>query len=260
MYALSSWRLSGALAATIAVCSTASFAQQGVDQALSKEQTRINQGAAAQDQIDSVHSETRKRIDEYKAVEKQIEGLETYLAQLDLQIRDQATELESVRESVAEVTVIERQITPLMLRMIDALEQFVALDMPFLQEQRSDRVGRLQQMMGSADVTVAEKFRNVMNAYEIELEYGNTIEAYRGALAKADGAGKEVDFLRIGRLGLFYQSLDGSENGRWNGDSGAWEALDAAYSSQIQQGIRIAREQTAPDLIRLPIQTAEAQP
>lgn len=247
----------GLLAA--AIWTSPALAQGKVDQALEQEKARVSQGAAAQQRIDGVHEATRKRIQEYKAVEKQIEGLETYLTQLALQIEDQQSELGSVRDSVQEVTVIERQITPLMLRMIDALEQFLALDTPFLSEPRRARVERLKGLMGSAEVTVAEKFRNVMAAYEAELEYGNTIEAYRGALT-LDGAEREVDFLRIGRLGLFYQTLDGQGNGRWDAESGQWVALGKGYAGQIQQGIRIAREQTAPDLIRLPLQTAEAHP
>lgn len=256
MQAVLNWRFwCGITALTLASLSVQ--AQQAVDSALNKEGNRVNQGAKAQAKVDALHSETRKRIDEYKGVEKQIDGLQAYLKQLQLQIQDQAVELEAVRGSVAEVTVIERQITPLMLRMIDSLDQFVTLDLPFLQDERQERVAKLQQLMGRADVTVAEKFRNVMRAYETEIEYGNTIEAYRGSLT-AQGGDREVDYLRVGRLALFYQALDGSQYGRWNAATKDWEALPASYGGQIQQGIRIARAQVAPDLIRLPLQTAEA--
>lgn len=256
MQAVSRWGRHSvfALCAFLAV---PAVAQQTVERGISKEKTRVSQAAKAQDQVDAVHDETRQRIEEYKAVEKQIEGLKAYLEQLDLQIADQADELGGLKDSIAEVTVIERQITPLMLRMIDALEQFVQLDVPFLLEERQARVARLKALMGSADVTVAEKFRSVMNAFETEIEYGNTIEAFRGPLK--DGSGeREVDFLRVGRLAMFYQSLDGTQRGRWNGESGSWESLPGEYAGQIQQGIRIARSQVAPDLIRLPLLTAEA--
>lgn len=250
-------RLTLCALAALAVVSGNAQAQSAVESALSKEGSRAQQAARAQQKVDAVHSETRKRIDEYKAIEKQIDGLQAYLEQLNLQIQDQSAELQSLQGSVAEVTVIERQITPLMLRMIDALEQFVSLDLPFLQAERSQRVEKLQQLMGRADVTVAEKFRAVMRAYETEIEYGNTIEAYRGTLM-SEGAAREVDYLRIGRLAVFYQSLDGASYGRWNAEQNTWESLPASYGSQIQQGIRIARAQVAPDLIRLPLQTAEA--
>ena len=256
MQAVSRWGRHSVFA-LCAFLAAPAVAQQTVERGISKEKTRVSQAAKAQDQVDAVHDETRKRIEDYKAVEKQIDGLKAYLEQLDLQIADQADELGGLKDSIAEVTVIERQITPLMLRMIDALEQFVALDVPFLLDERQERVERLKDLMGSADVTVAEKFRSVMNAFETEIEYGNTIEAFRGPLK--DGSGeREVDFLRVGRLAMFYQSLDGAQRGRWNAESGSWDSLPGEYAGQIQQGIRIARSQVAPDLIRLPLLTAEA--
>ena len=39
---------------------------------------------------------------------------------------------------------MERQITPLTLKMIDSLGQFVNLDLPFLLDERRQRVARLR--------------------------------------------------------------------------------------------------------------------
>jgi hypothetical protein len=139
-----------------------------------------------------------------------------------------------------------------MLRMIDALSTFVSLDVPFLEEERAERILDLQKLMHRADVTEAEKYRRIMEAYQIENEYGRTIEAYRSTLARDD---KEVtvNFLRVGRIALVYQTLDESEAGVWNQDSRRWEPLEASFRSAIREGLRIARKQTAPDLIRLPL-------
>lgn len=232
-------------------------AEEPVDAAIEAGTERTEEARQAQGQIDSLAEQIDQRVEQYRAVEKEIEGLEVYVAQLEAQIADQESELGILDRSIENVTLVERQITPLMLRMIDALEQFVELDVPFLKAQRAQRVQRLQDMIGRADVTVAEKFRNVMEAYQTEIEYGQTIEAYRGPVA-IDGAEQEVDFLRIGRLALVYLSLDGERAGIWDQGSGSWELLDAGYRSQIEQGLRIAREQTAPDLIRIPVKNPEA--
>jgi hypothetical protein len=106
--------------------------------------------------------------------------------------------------------------------------------------------------MHRADVTESEKYRNIMEAYQIENEYGRTIEAYRSTLAQDD---KEVtvDFLRVGRIALIYQTLDESEAGVWNQQTRSWEPLDRSFRSAIRDGLRIARKQSAPDLIRLPL-------
>ena len=96
---------------------------------------------------------------------KEIEGLRVYNAQLTKQIRSQEQEMGKLAESIDQVTLIERQITPLMLRMIDGLEQFVELDMPFLLDERRDRVARLREMMDRADVTASEKFSQVLTRF-----------------------------------------------------------------------------------------------
>jgi hypothetical protein len=110
-------------------------------------------------------------------------------------------------------------------------------------------------MMGRADVTTSEKFRRIMEAYQIENEYGRTIEAYRASLV-AGGRESTVDFLRFGRIALLYQTLDGLEAGVWDQTNGRWEPLNSGYRSAIRAGLKIARKQAAPDLIRLPLPAA----
>jgi hypothetical protein len=107
-------------------------------------------------------------------------------------------------------------------------------------------------MMDRPDVTDSEKYRRILEAYEIENEYGRTVEAYRGPLAD----GRIVDFLRIGRIALLYQSADGEESAAWDASQTAFVALDSSYRSSIKEGLRIARKQARPDLIRVPLPAA----
>ena len=139
-----------------------------------------------------------------------------------------------------------------MLKMTETLEQLLAADVPFLKEERQDRVANLRTLIDRADVTAGEKYRRIMEAYLVEVEYGRTIEAYRGELVIENDA-RTVDFLRIGRVGLFYQTLDGNESGRWNNSRGAWELLDSGYRTSVRDGLRIARKQTPPELLTLPV-------
>jgi hypothetical protein len=162
-----------------------------------------------------------------------------------------------LNNSIDQVSVIERQVTPLMLKMIDALEQFVELDVPFLLEERRNRVAFLGTLLERSDVTVAEKFRRLLEAYEIENDYGRTIEAYKGSLEVA-GAVREVDFLRIGRTALLYQTVDAEHFGMWDTTKREWVPLSAEYRNQIRSGIKMARKQVAPNLLILPIPTPEA--
>ncbi|PVY77367.1 uncharacterized protein DUF3450 [Tamilnaduibacter salinus] len=235
---------------------TASAQDPGVDDVVNAGVDRLEKNQAFQQRINELDEAIRDKVERYREVNKEIEGLEVYLDQLQSQVSSQDAEKTDLNESIDRVTQIERQITPLMLKMIKGLERFVSLDKPFLQKEREKRIARLQDMMGRSDVSVAEKFRNVLEAYQTEVDYGRTIEAYRGSLASGDQP-REVDFLRIGRIALLYQTLDDTETGVWNPNSEQWETLPATYNSQISEGLRIAREQAAPSLISLPLNTPE---
>jgi uncharacterized protein YoxC len=170
---------------------------------------RMNVNAKkSQAKIDALNEDTRKLLSEYKIVLKEIEGLRVYNRQLEKQIANQEREMAQLSSSIDEVTVIERQITPLMLRMIDGLEQFVELDVPFLLNERRDRIERLREIMDRADVAVSEKFSQVLRAFQIENEYGRTMETY-GTTIMLNGVERQVDMLKVGRIALVYQTPDG---------------------------------------------------
>ncbi|MEM1189503.1 MAG: DUF3450 domain-containing protein [Pseudomonadota bacterium] len=207
----------------------------------------------AQASVDEVHDQTRRLIDAYRAELRIVEGLETYIEMLDTQISNQENEISTLQTSITDVAVIERQILPLLARMIDGLEQFVALDLPFLGDERSERVRRLRDLLTRSDVTVAEKARRVFEAYQIESDYGRTIEAYRAKLA-VDGGSFDADFLRVGRVALIYRTVGDERLGFWDGDS--WEALpDSPYRRYIEQGLKVARQEIAPELLTVPLAT-----
>jgi len=141
-----------------------------------------------------------------------------------------------------------------MLRMIDSLAKFVELDVPFLPEERAERVASLRDLMDRADVDVSEKFRRVMEAFQIEADYGRNIEAYNGEMT-VDGQSQDVEFLRMGRTVLLYKTRDGLTMGVWNHQQREWQPLDSSYASNVQEAIRVARKQLAPDLLMLPVFT-----
>lgn len=214
---------------------------------------RANSGVAAQATIDKLSTETQEIVSRYKTELKVLEGLKLYNGLQKKQVENQAEYLTDLTESISKVAVIERQIVPLIVSMIDSLENFVELDVPFLLEERGDRIANLRDTLERSDVTVAEKFRKVLEAYEIEIEYGRTIEASSGKLSQ-DGRVREVQFLRIGRSSYLYQTADGEESGVWNDASQSWEILpNEIYQRQISKGLRLARKEAAPDLIIVPV-------
>lgn len=238
-----------------AACWVAAAQAQQVDQAMQSTEAKNTAARQTQQQIDQVVDETDDLSEEYQTVTKEVDGLKIYNRLLEKQVEHQQRELSDLSSSMEQVTTTERQVTPLMVRMIDALEQFIEMDMPFLEAERKDRVARLRDMMERADVSVAEKMRSVLEAYQIENEYGRSIEAYKGSLELDDGD-RQVDFLRIGRIGLYYRTEDGENTGRWNHRTGEWESMGGGVRRDIRDGLRIARKQIAPDLLMLPLPTA----
>ena len=208
--------------------------------------------AAMQKQIDGISDETDALVAKYRTALKQIDSIGIYNGQLRGLISSQEEELTSLQEQLDRVEEVGRSVTPLMLRMIDALEATVDLDLPFLLDERTEDVAALRKLMTKASVSTSEKYRMIMETYQNENEFGRTIEAYRANL-EVDGGVVKVDFLRFGRIALVYQTLDGRESGVWNQQTHSWEKLDASYRSAIREGLRIARKQSAPDLIRLPL-------
>jgi hypothetical protein len=229
---------------------------QGVDRLIEAEGLRIQQAQASQDEIDGIVSETRGLAEEYRAVLKEVEGLEVYNTLLDRQIEDQETELSNLRTSIDEVQVIERQILPLLTRMVDGLEQFVTLDVPFLLEERMERVARNRDLLEQANVTAAEKFRVVMEAWQIENDYARTISTYTDEV-DIDGVAREVDVLQIGRIALLYQTPDGAQSGAWDHRVRQWVPVGNEYRNSIRQGISLALNQLAPTLLLLPMTPPE---
>ena len=218
---------------------------------------QMNSAASrSQAKIDALTEETRQLLNEYKTVLKEIEGLKVYNRQLEKQITSQEGEMAELSSSIDEVTVIERQITPLMLRMIDGLEQFIDLDIPIFTKERQDRIARLREMMDRADVAVSEKFSQVLRAYQIENEYGRTVNTY-GDTIDIGGVERKVDILHVGRIALMYQTPDGSETGMYNKNSNSYEPIGDEYQSSVRQGIRMARQQATQDMFSIPVHGPE---
>ncbi|MCF2948281.1 DUF3450 domain-containing protein [Paraglaciecola aquimarina] len=233
---------------------TNSLAQEGkfLEPAVNKA-TEINQSAVkSQEKINKITDQIGDKLQQFKAINKETTGLDVYNGQLAKQIDNQMQEMADLNAAIDDVSVIERQITPLMMRMITGLEQFVSLDVPFLPKERAKRVEDLKNMMDRADIAPSEKFRRVMEAYQVEMDYGRTLEAYSG-LHTIDGQERDVDFLRVGRTALIYQTRDASLQGSWNKKAGEWQALPSSYRTQVTKGLRMAKKQLAPDLLMLPV-------
>lgn len=244
----------GTLAGTVATVQAASL-----DSVLKVGEAKNVAARKSQAKVDKLADETRDLLTDYKTVMKQIDGLEVYNTRLQRQIDNQTVRIGEIDESIDQVTVISRQMTPLIIRMIDGLEKFVELDVPFHMDERQQRIAFLRANLDRSDVSVAEKFRQVLEAYKIESEYGRKIDAYKGSV-EIDGTERDVNFLRVGRIALLYQTTDTEISGAWDQASRSWVPLERGeYRNAIMKGLRIARKEASIDLMNLPVAAPEAQ-
>ena len=254
MYALSNLIRAGLLV-LIAIPSTTILA--GTFNDAVDAQVEIEQAAKrSQQKIDNLYDETASMVAEYRTTLQQTASLKAYNDQLDKLVVSQQEELGTMTAQLENIETTQRDIIPLMLKMIDVMAQFVELDAPFLPDERQARVVALQAMMDRADVSIAEKYRRILEAYLVETEYGRTIEAYKGDMGET-GNVRTVDFLRIGRVALYYMTLDGLETGYWDQTAKQWQRLKDNYREQLAQAIKVAKKQLPPDLLVLPVTTTE---
>ena len=252
----SSRGITAAFFATAVIAVSGSVAAQTVDQVLQADQRRLNLAQQSQERINSIVEGTRSLEDQYRAINKEIDGLKVYNRLMRAQVEGQAAVLEDISLSMDQVEVVNRQIFPLMERMIDGLEQSVQLDIPFLMLERNDRIGNLKEIMERSDVSVAEKFRKVMEAYQIENDYGTSVDEYEQSLT-IDGATRSFNMLRVGRIGLYFQSDDTQITGRWDNEARDW-VIDNSARNEVRKGLRMAKQLIAPELLILPVPTPEA--
>ena len=243
---------SGILAATVfaVALSAGSMMAQDLNSTVSVENKINTDAAKSQQRVTSLAQQTSDLLAEYRAVVRETESLKIYNDSLEAIVQDQRDEVVSINNQLEGLEATNRGVVPLMLEMIEVLGQIVENDMPFRLEERRARVQRLRDMMNQADVTTSEKYRRVMEAYQGELEYGRTTEAYSEALPST---GQTVEFLRVGRTLLVYQTSDQVTTGWFNPTTRTYEELPNKYRLEVKEGLAIARNEKAPNLVMLPV-------
>jgi hypothetical protein len=212
------------------------------------EQVKTEESArVSQKRIEQLDSETAKMLTDYRQMTAEAQSLKSYNDELAVQVKSQQDQLQTMTLQLDEIQTTAREVLPMMNKMLDTLDQFVKLDLPFLVEERAARIANLKDMMSRADVSTSEKYRRLVEAYQIEMEYGRTVEAYQG---KVDG--KTVEFMRAGRVSIMYQTLDAKETGYWNADTKKW-VTDNSYADAVKVGLKIAKKQSAPDFLTVAI-------
>lgn len=247
-------------AATLSAAAGSALAQEStLRQALTESSGSAKDGARVQAQIDNMADETTELLAEYRLKAQELDRLESYNRHLQNLVNDQNQKLAQMDGEIEGALIVQQEIIPLMNSMIDNLDGFVKADMPIRLDRRSEKVNQLRDLMPDSDVTTAEKYRQIMEAYKTEMDIGRKIESYAGEVT-IDGQPQAVNFLAVGRIVLAYQSEDRTVTAYWNKTASppGWEPLPTEYRGAIDSAMRIANKQSAPNLMILPVQAPES--
>lgn len=223
-------------------------AQDPVDRALGTAERAQRDAAASQQRIDQLDDQTRALLERYRAATWQAQQLTVFADQLEAIAERQEEEKASLRRQIDAMQRTEAELMPLMLRMLDAFDALIARDLPFLETEREERLAQVSSLMSDPDASLAQKYRRLLEAYQIEIDYGQGLDAERGQIGE-----RTVDILRVGRLALYGLTLDGREAFRWDREAGDWQVADAGLRRTIRQGLRMARDTAPIALLRLPV-------
>lgn len=212
----------------------------------------LENSALTQEQINKLDETTRILLAEYQSTSKEYESLRLYNDQVQKIINSQIDEIANILFQIEELDRTNQKIVPLMIKMINGLEDFINLDVPFLMDERQNRLANLRTTMDRGDISTSEKFRLITEAYKTELEYGRTIETYRDTI-NIDGVDTSADFLRIGRIALTYLTTDGSKGGYYDLNDKVFLKSTGSIRRATEDGLKIAAKQAPPALIQIPI-------
>ena len=228
-----------------------------IDRAMSAIGEKYRESAEVQQELTRLADSASSTFEEFKRANDNLESLLVLNAGFRKSISIQEQNIVTLDESIASVEEVTREIPLLMEDMLAAMEEFIELDYPFQLDVRRQRIQFARDAIDNPDVSIAEKFRQVLVMYQNETAFGRTIETYPDTI-ELDGAERDVNIVRVGRVALIYQTTDRQETRAWDNRARAWVELPAGeYRTAVQDAIRVAAQLDAPKIIELPVMAAE---
>jgi hypothetical protein len=192
--------------------------------------------------------------DRYAEILAEADSLARYNAQLEMHLKSQEQQLALIAQQMVDLEAAAAALPNLVQRMFEAMESFIAADLPFTDptqagpDSRKVRLDKIRELMADETAGLSERYRRLLEAYQIELEYGRTMVSYKGKLDD----GRDVDFLRVGRVSLMYRTVDGEEAGYWDAEQKAW-VVNNDFRKAFETAVQVATKETAPELVILPV-------
>jgi len=227
---------------------TPAYAQ--LDSAMSAAKASTAASAASQQRVEQLDDEADQMVREYRAVLQQKDNIALFVDQQDIYLQSQNAEIKSLNKQLGTVEQIKQGMVPMMLKMTAAIEDSIHSDLPFDKKNRLARIDRVKEVLANPSVSPAEQYRQVLNAFKVEVSFGQGIDAYEGAHPSRPG--NVVDFIRFGRVALVYMTKDENEIALYDMESQEWKQLGGDSAIKMRQSIRIAKGEAAPGIVTVP--------
>tara|TARA_B110000003_G_scaffold270371_1_gene302717 strand:+ start:1842 stop:2621 length:780 start_codon:yes stop_codon:yes gene_type:complete len=223
-----------------------------IEEAIKIEASSANAAANRQSYIDNMDSEIITLIGDIQFLSQQLDLTNIYNRQMQELINSQNNEITSINEQMVELDNTNRGILPKLEEMVLTLESIIQNDIPFLLDERFARIQDLKNILLQSNISTSEKFRRVFEAYQIENEYGRTIESYRDEI-DVDGIKYNVEIFRLGRVGLYARTSDGRYNAMFSKKQNQW-IKQRGIDNELVIALKIARKELPPSLLKLPVE------
>jgi hypothetical protein len=207
--------------------------------------------AKAQEKADVWSEERAALTAEERDLAVREKWLQYRIQKYEAYVAGQKRAIEGLKQRKEAFAAMQMELEPLLDETAEKLEAAVAVDMPFLVEERRLRLTLLQETLNDHRVSLADKLRRTLEALRIEAEFGSSLEVSEESV-QIDGNTVQARVLRIGRLAMFYRTPDG-RSGRFNPQDNTWVQLAPEYARTLGEAFDMAERRRAVDLITLPL-------
>lgn len=206
---------------------------------------------------------TRDRVDprsqEKDQLEARILNLQNRLRYLHYQQEQHASYFAAQQEKIrtlaakrAKLETLQIELEPYLNTLVQRLRVFVEGDLPFLAEERQKRLVFLEESLADYNLKPSEKLRRVLEALQVETEYGRYPEV-SDTFLELNGQSTKVRVLRLGRLAMYYLTHDGEKAGRYDREQGEWVALPRGSARELRAALEMVEKSRVMEIVDLPV-------
>ncbi|GAB7024099.1 DUF3450 family protein [Salidesulfovibrio brasiliensis] len=170
-------------------------------------------------------------------------------------LKQKQMELALQKSRHALIESLDTEFPSLLDELMEELSQAVHSGLPFLHEERTQRLEALEALLADPAASPEDKLGRVLEALTIEARYGSDLHVRSGTI-ETDQNELRGSILRVGRLAAFFLTPDASRAYRLEMD-GTWTLLPAAAPETLARGLKM-RDRSEPfELLPLPVEVQQ---